>query len=443
MRTTGGVFMVWAMTLLLVGFLLADGAVADCPVFLDGQNMGTVESVYINEASGIAFSGKNPGVLWVHNDSGDSARVFAMDIYGNHLGIYNLTGAGAADWEDMAVGPGPDAGESYLYLGDIGDNSALRSSVTVYRVPEPEVSTSQSPVNVNLSGTVSITLAYPDGARDAETLMVDPETKDIYVVSKRETPSRVYRAPYPQSTTSTITMQFKTVLPWGWATGGDISPSGDEILIRGYLSASLWGRPSGTDLWDAFASGECPVPLVSEPQGEAICFDSDADGYITTSEGYYKPIYYFERAVANAGSDSFGYESLVGSPYVCPLNGTDSAGATTYSWAQTGGTTVTLRNASTATPDFDAPQWDGSTELTTAEASLGFRLTINQGKTGEDSDECEVYIRIPGDATGDDDVNAFDLAKLRQLDPAADFNGDGPVNAFDLAILRQNSGRRR
>jgi hypothetical protein len=39
---------------------------------------------------------------------------------------------------------------------------------------------------------------YPDGSRDAETLLLDPLTKDIYVISKREFEDiRVYRAPYP------------------------------------------------------------------------------------------------------------------------------------------------------------------------------------------------------------------------------------------------------
>ena len=151
-------------------------------------------------------------------------------------------------------------------------------------------------------------------------------------------------------------------------------------------------------------------------------------------------------AIADAGPDFYGYESRGATQkYICHLDGTGSVGALTYSWEQVadGGMPVTLRNAGTETPDFDAPMWDGSTELTRTEARLHFQLTINTGEAGEDSDEVEVYIRVPGDATGDDLVNAFDLAKLRQFDPSANFNGDVSVNAFDLAILRQNAGRVR
>ncbi len=265
--------------------------------FQPGSQVGTVQSAAVNEASGIAASARNSDVLWVHNDSGDSARVFAMNTQGTHLGIYNLVSAGARDWEDMAVGPGPVPGQSYLYLGDIGDNNAVRSSIKVYRVAEPLVSSSQTPVTQSLTGVQTIELQYPtsDGARDAETLMIDPLTNDIYVVSKRESQSRLYRAAYPQSTAATTTLEFITQLPWGWATGGDISPDGDEILVRGYWNASLWSRPSGGTIADAFNQTPVDVPLVSEPQGEAITFDASGSGYYTVSEKLYQPIYYFER----------------------------------------------------------------------------------------------------------------------------------------------------
>ncbi|MBN2292695.1 MAG: hypothetical protein JXM70_09735 [Pirellulales bacterium] len=292
---------VWILTC-----LIAVAGKLNAAQFEPGVQVGAVESLLVNEASGIAASGSNSDVLWVHNDSGDSARVFAMNIQGTHLGIYNLTGAGATDWEDMAVGPGPVPDQSYLYLGDIGDNNAVRTSIQVYRVAEPVVSSTQSPVTENLDGVEKIELQYPDGARDAETLMIDPLTNDIYIVSKRESQSRLYRAAYPQSTVSTNIMEYITQLPCSWTTGGDISPDGDEIILRWRIlalrrdEALFWSRPSGGDLWDAFDQPGQSVPLVlTEPQGEAICFDPSGYGYYTTSEnkdqGPHQPIYYFER----------------------------------------------------------------------------------------------------------------------------------------------------
>ena len=266
------------------------------PQFAEGVNRGNIQSNDVTEASGMAASRKNPGVLWVHNDSGDSARVFAVSTTGAHLGIYNLSGVTARDWEDIAVGPGPVPGESYLYIGDIGDNNAACPSVFVYRVAEPTVSPTQQPVNVNLSGVEKFTLKYEDGPRDAETLMVDPTNGDLYILSKRVSQSKVYRVPAAELVTgTTITMRAVAQLPWGWATGGDISPDGTEIIVRGYSNASLWRRPVGGMLWEAFSGTQYPISLVGEPQGEAICFEADGRGFYTTSEGAHQPLYYYAR----------------------------------------------------------------------------------------------------------------------------------------------------
>lgn len=276
---------------------------AACPDFLAGQPVGTVASAEVDEASGLAASRMNDDVLWAHNDSGDPARVFAMNTAGAHLGVYNLVGAGATDWEDIAVAPDPVSGDFHLYLGDIGDNDALRSTIDVYRVAEPAVTATQDPVTVDLTGVETYTLEYPDGARDAETLLVDPASGDLYVISKRDAVPRLYRAGYPQSTTGTITMSFEGLVSWGvssaldWPTAGDISPGGDEILMRSYVAAGLWPWSPGASLAEALSASSCAAPVIgplTEPQGEAIAFDA-AGGYFTVSEGTSQPIYHFAR----------------------------------------------------------------------------------------------------------------------------------------------------
>jgi hypothetical protein len=275
----------------------------DCPKFLAGHEVGKIQSALIGEASGLAASRKNPGVLWIHNDDGP-ACVYAMTAQGKHLGVYNLAGAKMRDWEDIAIGPGPQANVDYIYVGAIGDNNSKRKNVIVYRVAEPKVDANQTPSVVTVGDVEMIELTYPDGPRNAETLMVDPLTKDIYIVSKEQT-SKVYRAAYPQSAFATATADRSTTgktvleevakLHWGMATAGDISPDGNEIIIRGYFGASLWLRPKSEPLWKAFENSECSIPIIPERQGEAICFDAKGAGYYTTSEHRHEPIYYFPR----------------------------------------------------------------------------------------------------------------------------------------------------
>ncbi|CAM2068633.1 hypothetical protein SCOR_24900 [Sulfidibacter corallicola] len=265
-----------------------------CPEFETGVSRGWVKPAFIDEASGIVASRDTPGVFWVHNDSGDISRVFAIDEAGTLLATCELACVDARDWEDISIGPGPEPDRDYLYIGDVGDNKAKRDLIHVYRVPEPRVDPTKSGVSMMLNQVETITLAFPDHPRDVETLMVDPLSGDLYLISKRETPSRIYRVPYPQSTTSTNELQLVGTLPWGWAVGGDISPDGQWILIKGYFNAGLWRKQPGQPLWSAFAQEQCQITLRSEPQGEAIGFRADGCGFYTLSEHINQPLYYYK-----------------------------------------------------------------------------------------------------------------------------------------------------
>lgn len=270
---------------------------AECLKFQSGIQVGTIESDQIIEISGIVASRLSPGVFWVHNDSGNRAEIYAIDLLGKTLAVYSLPDVTMIDWEDIALGPGPVTGVDYLYIGDIGDNRGVRASIQVYRVPEPRFSKEQSNSSPALSHGERLLFAYPDGARDAETLLCDPLSGDLYIITKRESRSRVYRAGFPQSTTEMNRLEMVGTLPWGWAVGGDVSRNGREIVVRGYFSASIWERIPGDPLWYAFTSEACSAPLLSEPQGEAIAFDAEDRGYLTVSEGLHPPLYYFEKSL--------------------------------------------------------------------------------------------------------------------------------------------------
>jgi VCBS repeat-containing protein len=263
--------------------------------FMTGQIVGNVQSPNVVEASGMVASRQNRDVLWTHNDSGDSARVFAMDNLGGHRGTYTLSGMTATDWEDIAIGPGPQSGVDYLYIGDMGDNSAVRSSIRVYRVAEPVVDANQAPVTESLAGTATITLVYSDGPRDAETLLVDPHNGDMYVVTKREALSRIYRASYPQSTSQVTTLELMGEMQFGGAVGGDVSPTGLEVFVKTPQEVRLFERSVGSNLWQALQTPGTIVPYTVEPQGEAITFDGAGVNYFTVSEGANPPLYRYDR----------------------------------------------------------------------------------------------------------------------------------------------------
>ena len=137
------------------------------------------------EGSGVAVSRRSPGRLWAHNDSGEAVLV-ALDARGSVTGRVRVSGVKVDDWEAVAVGPCP--GGSCIYIADIGDNEAERKRITIYRVPEPS-----SEDSVAVTDTFHAT--YPDGAHDAETLLVAPDG-GLFIVTKGETdPVGLYRFP--------------------------------------------------------------------------------------------------------------------------------------------------------------------------------------------------------------------------------------------------------
>lgn len=284
----------------IIAFILL---VTGRPEFGDRLDLGLISNDLLNEASGLAASRRNPNILWTHNDSGDENRVFAIDAKGHHFGTFLIEGTKARDWEDIAVGPGPVEGQQYLYIGDIGDNLSQFDIKYIYRVAEPEVLRNQPPVEATLSEVETIAFQFPDGKRDAETLMVDPLTKDIYIVSKRESKVRVYRAPYPQSTTETITLEYVASLNLNNVVGGDISPSGNEVVIKTYSAIYYWRKLPDEKWVKMFEKDPVSVPYVPEPQGEAVCWRADGLGYYTISEepgGIPSHLYFYPRL--NEGS---------------------------------------------------------------------------------------------------------------------------------------------
>ena len=100
--------------------------------------IGTIKNSSITESSGLVASRSTPGAYWTHNDSGDGPFIYALNAGGVSRGVFRVTGAQAHDWEDISIGPGPDRSKSYLYIGDIGDNSGARPEIVVYRVAEPD-----------------------------------------------------------------------------------------------------------------------------------------------------------------------------------------------------------------------------------------------------------------------------------------------------------------
>lgn len=241
-----------------------------------------------SELSGLAASAIHDGVFYTHNDSGDSARMFAIDMSGALLATFTLKGTTAIDWEDVAVGPcSAGSANSCVFLADTGDNDSKRASYTVYRVPEP---TQRPAGRATLEVTAdALAFRYPDGSHNAEALLVHHSTGRVSLVTKGDGPSSIYLFPEKLTTAApmTLTLAGSFSLPSGSprVTAADHAPDGRGILLRTY--STIWFFP-GAEIDGAetiLKNTPCSAPSALEAQGESVAFLRSGLGYVTVSEG--------------------------------------------------------------------------------------------------------------------------------------------------------------
>jgi len=280
---------------------MRDGAF-DSPVFLCN-----LQNRKINESSGLVVSRRTAGVFWTHNDSGDGPNLFATDRKGRSLGRFTVTGAVNVDWEDIAAGP--ERGDAAtIYVGDIGDNGGNRNDTAVYRVREPKI----DPKILGQTGETAPAEKYPyryaDGHHDAETLLVDPKSEDIFIVTKTDSGlSGVYKFPRPLIPGRAVTLQKVGVLRFTnplmfrgravgkLATGGDVSMDRRHIAIRTYTDGFEWDIRPGQDLDDALRSTPRMFGVPWLGQFESLCYSLDGRSLYTTSEGSPCPLWEIPR----------------------------------------------------------------------------------------------------------------------------------------------------
>jgi hypothetical protein len=233
------------------------------------------------EGSGIAASTRSAGRFLSHNDSGDPLLV-VLDSKGTVLGRIRVQEAKVEDWEAIAVGP--CAKGSCVYIGDIGDNNARRPDITIYRFPEPAA------VSASVERPHVIRARYPDGAHDAEALMVTPQG-DVLIVTKGDTgPVGLYRLPSDAQTGSVVTLEAVGARPGAGKTVRDritdagLSPRGDWVALR-TTSDLLFYRTSDLMSGNWREVSRIPLAALGERQGEGITFGDDRSLFLVGEGG--------------------------------------------------------------------------------------------------------------------------------------------------------------
>lgn len=261
------------------------------------QQVGRTTHPPLEEISGLAKSASNENLWWVHNDSGDEPRIFAVDSTGairahplqrkqyamdvgadsSEKPIWPGVGLGAAahtDYEDIA------ATDSVLYVGDVGNNFSHRRDLGIYVVPEP------TPLTQRTRPIKFIPIAYPDQTGypgeiphfDAEALFVSHG--QLHLLTKRRSEdggltsgTTLYRLdtehPHRINTLARVGETSNIPAP----TAGALSPSGDRLAVLSYESVWIFPRPTDGTNWLSGEPRRLPLSRKRLKQAEAIDWD--------------------------------------------------------------------------------------------------------------------------------------------------------------------------
>lgn len=287
------VILIWV----LMGSCFPDrSAPGDSKVFLAPKQLAQLTDKKLEEVSGLAASKANRGLLWTLNDSGNPAIVYLVDEALKIRLSVKLKGIKNRDWEDIAVGPGPDGSKRYVYVADIGDNNARHAYKYIYRFEEPVLRNDISQITITSFDTIVFRLEGE--VKDTEAILVHPTTKNIYLVSKRERPVHLYELEVSASVVDTLVARDIGSLPLTQIVAADFSADGEEVLMKNYDNIYYW-KLEGRSLAEALKDKPALLKYTEEPQGEAITFSLDGSGFYTLSEkikGEKTFLYFYERS---------------------------------------------------------------------------------------------------------------------------------------------------
>ncbi len=255
-RLATGVVFVLIVSLLTAWIMQPDRSAGPC-VVIEGPSM----LAEIPEASGLAVSRRNHGLLWTHNDSGSAAVLFAIDPAGTVRGRVRVPVA-TRDWEDVSAAH-CSAGEC-LYIADIGDNRRARPHIQIYRVPEPAAGDTETAPPETFSAT------YADGPHNAEAMFV--VGSDLFIVTRDRT-GGVYRAAV-QSDSRALTFEPIGELGLGAVTDAETARDEKSVVVRTSHEAILY-RTADVIRGSLVPYLRIPIDGLKEPQGEGVALDGD------------------------------------------------------------------------------------------------------------------------------------------------------------------------
>ena len=262
------------------------------------EMVGRLAHEALAEVSGIVKSARGD-FYWVHNDSGDSPRLFAIDAQGTplkpqYLPIeladwpgHAIDNASHFDWEDIALADG------VLYVADVGNNGNARRDLGVYVVNEPD------PFAIpRMRALRYLPVRYPDQEEhpgdvwhfDCEAVFVADGI--LYFLTKHRQSrqigegapgTKLYRLDTHHTDAENVLTLVGRREDVSQVTAADMSPDGSRLAVATYTTLWLFDRPERGDDWLSGQAWRLDLDTSQAKQLEALAWE-DASSLRLTNE---------------------------------------------------------------------------------------------------------------------------------------------------------------
>lgn len=240
----------------------------------------------VRETSGLeSVNGK----IYTHNDSGGSNLLYEINaVTGDVIRSITINGASNVDWEDLA------SDNTYLYIGDIGNNLGSRNNLKIYKILKSDLDTN------NIVNAETINFSYADQIKfnydpfttpyDAEALIAYDGQLYVFTKNWADYTSSVYSIPTVPGSYEVVSVEEKTLDVM--VTGADINEAGSSVALLGYTNPYdkdiefksmivKLGGFSGNNFFSGSIAGHEIENSQIVGQVEAILFNTSSEFYLS------------------------------------------------------------------------------------------------------------------------------------------------------------------
>ncbi len=245
----------------------------------------------VRESSGLI---KVDNRLWTLNDSGNRAELYQISQRDGHIiKRLKIKNARNRDWEDIAFD------ESYVYIGDFGNNKGNRRDLKIYKIPRTALRTQNSVraevISFRYSDQKDFKSKPHSNNYDCEAMVA--HHGKLYLFSKNWQDNRTRLYELSTHSGKHVAKYIATFNTKGMVTGATINEELGILLLTTYsslLDVNVWAftNYSGGN----FFSGDHKRLHLKEPltsQVEGITFKDNYKAYMS-SEAFHKYIFSFD-----------------------------------------------------------------------------------------------------------------------------------------------------